>query len=221
MTWIRVDVSIPEDQTVHSLADQLGVRPNEAIGLLVSMRGKFPAHARSGDLSQVPDTLVEKWAGWHGKAGRFASALRALVLNDHGVDEGWLRTNAAMLKATDAAADRMARLREKRAAAAAQLLELGLAEVPAPSGAFAEPFAERSPNGSLLHTNRHTKSSTAARARGREPAAYPKGSQPPGSGAPWCEHCDGELVTPPGQRRPVRVHLSECPNHLSPEKAST
>lgn len=212
MTWIRVEVLIGEDQKVHSLAEQLRVRPNEAVGLLVVMRGKFPDQAPDGDLSKVADTLVEKWAGWHGKAGRFASALRALVLDNAGVDQEWVRTNAAALRARDAAADRMARLRQERALAQAATLELALGA----GGSSANGSPNGQAKGSPLQTDVQTKRSTAARARGREPQAYPIGTQPAGSGAPWCPHCEGTLVTPEGQRRPTRVHTDECPSHPSP-----
>ncbi len=35
----------------------------------------------------------------------------------------------------------------------------------------------------------------------------------------FCEHCEGELATPEGQKRPIRVHAEGCPSRRTTQTA--
>src|SRR5690606_31954107 len=71
MNWIRVAVTIADDPDIHALAEGLGVKVAEAIGLVVSVLCKCPAHVPDGKFRDIPASLVEKWAGWEGERGTF------------------------------------------------------------------------------------------------------------------------------------------------------
>ena len=89
VNWIRIAVGIGDDPDIYLLAERLNVSPHEAIGLVVLLLVRFPEHAETGDLSNIPDALLERWAGWTGERGAFAQAVRAIFLKGAGLAELW------------------------------------------------------------------------------------------------------------------------------------
>jgi hypothetical protein len=111
MNWIRIAVAIGDDPDIHELADALGVRVAEAVGLVVGTLVRFPEHAPDGNLGPLRDTLIERWAGWEGDRGRFAIELRRIFLNDEGKWEAWDKHNGKALQKLERDRER---LRQKR-----------------------------------------------------------------------------------------------------------
>lgn len=114
MKWIRIDAGIACDPKLQQLADAVGVRLPHAIGLVVCALCQFPAHARDGDIGDIPDATLEKWAGWEGKRGKFAPAFRAAFCAD-GVVTGWEKHNGAAVRKADKDTERQAEYRAKKA----------------------------------------------------------------------------------------------------------
>ncbi len=201
MNWIRVAVAVADDPDVHLLADALGVRVAETVGLVVGLLVHFPEHAPDGSLAKVPDSLVERWAGWEGERGAFAPELRRIFLTDAGVWASWEKHNGAAIREANASRDRAAEYRRKKAE--------GLASTP-------NGTANGTPNGPTygppLRTNVRTNITTGSLARlnGTSYAPGHVNLTPP----TFCPDCgDGVLATVAGQKRPVRVHAHDCPTH--------
>lgn len=95
MNWIRIDKGMPADPKLDAMAERLKVRTAEAMGLVVSVLCQFPDHCRSGDIGALPDKTLEKWAGWHGKAGAFAAVFRSVFCTEAGVVSGWDKHNGS------------------------------------------------------------------------------------------------------------------------------
>jgi len=98
MNWIRVAVAIGDDPDVHTIAYHLNIDAAHAVGLLVLLLTKFPEHAADGNLKDIPDGLIERWAGWSGERGQFAAMLRAIFLNEDGIWEAWDKHNGKALE---------------------------------------------------------------------------------------------------------------------------
>lgn len=120
MNWIRIAVGIGDDPRIHAIADMLGVRIPEAVGLVVMLLAKFPEHAPDGSLAEVPDASVERWGGWAGDRGAFAKAVRFTFLDEAGVWLAWEKHNGAALREAIAARQRMRDHRTKKATAFAE-----------------------------------------------------------------------------------------------------
>lgn len=162
MNWIRVAVGIADDPDIHVLAETLGIRVAEAVGLVVSLLTRFPQHASDGDLSNIPATLVERWAGWDGERGACNTAIRALFLTD-GKWLAWEKHNGAALRDAEAARVRAAEYRRRNAESLLQSTPNGTANG-SPNGTV-----DRSP----LRTNERTNITTGGRKRRELPTATP------------------------------------------------
>lgn len=114
ISWIRIARGIGDDPKVHALAEQLDLDVATVVGHLVFVFSEMAEHAKSGDLRGVPDTSLERWAGWTGKRGKFAPAFRALFTME-GVVSAWEKHNGAAIQKADADAER---LRDRRRNAA-------------------------------------------------------------------------------------------------------
>ena len=114
MNWIRIAVAIGDDPDVHTLADRLGCRVAEAVGLVVCLLTRFPEHAPDGNLAQIPASLVERWAGWEGTRGEFDAAFRGIFLTD-GVWPAWERHNGTALREAESSRLRAAEYRRRQA----------------------------------------------------------------------------------------------------------
>ena len=113
MNWIRVSVGITHDPRVYALADDLEVRPAEVVGLLIGVMAALPEHAPTGDLTNVPQTLIERWAGWDGVRGAFAVRFATRFLND-GVWAAWEKYNGSALREAKSNAERAKAARNAR-----------------------------------------------------------------------------------------------------------
>lgn len=114
MKWIRIDVGIAADPKLDVLSEALGVRQAEAIGLVVSVLCQFPDHARDGNIKSLPESTIEKWAGWRGKRGAFATAFRDTFCTD-GVVSGWHKHNGSAVEKSDKDTRRQAEYRARKA----------------------------------------------------------------------------------------------------------
>ncbi|CAN5922079.1 hypothetical protein BH11GEM2_BH11GEM2_38250 [soil metagenome] len=106
MEWIAVAVDIAADPAVHRMADALRVRVPEIVGLLALTFGRMAQHAPNGQLGSVPDSVIETWALWHGKKGRFAQQFRAELCDGSGLVIEWEEYNGAAIRRAESARDR-------------------------------------------------------------------------------------------------------------------
>lgn len=187
MNWIRVAVSIGDDPDIHALAEGLDVRVAEAIGLVVGVLCKCPAHVPDGKFRDIPASLVERWAGWQGERGVFDREFRDAFLNAEGVWVSWEKHNGAAMRDAEAARQRAAEYRRRNAE---RLLES------TPNGT-----ANGTANGSLLRTNERTNQTTGGRTR--------QAAKTADANAPWCVECQGVVVSQPNGL-PKKVHAPEC-----------
>jgi hypothetical protein len=95
--WIRVDASIGDNPKVWRLAELRGVSVEATVGHIVLLFGKVGEHAPTGELTSVPDSLVESWAKWKGEPGTWAKDFRQLFVSD-GVIEGWAERQGALIE---------------------------------------------------------------------------------------------------------------------------
>lgn len=109
MTWIRWETTAPRSEVVAFLADRLGLKVYAAHGLYAAMCCGFGDERPDGRIADVTDTAIEHWAGWDGKKGRFARAIRdwcAKVAEDGrdpGQLRGWWRNEAVLREQTRSA----------------------------------------------------------------------------------------------------------------------
>lgn len=118
MNWIRIAVAIGDDPDIHELADALNVRVAEAVGLVVGTLVRFPEHAPDGNLAHLRDSLIERWAGWEGERGRFATELRRIFLSDDQRWESWDKHNGKALAKLERDRERLRQKRDDSASVA-------------------------------------------------------------------------------------------------------
>jgi len=87
--WIRVHAQLVARPVVARCAEALRIDPYKAVGHLVTFWGAVAEHARGGHVGDVPDALLERWAGWTGKRGAFARWLRADHVDPQGRVNQW------------------------------------------------------------------------------------------------------------------------------------
>lgn len=189
MNWIRVAVAIGDDPDIHRLADALGCRVAEAVGLVVCTLARFPEHAPDGNLAQIPASLIERWAGWEGDRGHFDAALRATFLSDTGVWESWEKHNGNALKKLERDRERLRVLREEKADTTAKLAGVS-----------------RDGRGVVAGTDGRTDEVLTTGGRKRP---WNRNGEPPAANTPWCVECQGVVVTQPNGM-PKKVHAPEC-----------
>jgi hypothetical protein len=196
MNWIRVAIGIGDDPDIHNLADALDVPVSQAVGLVVCTLAHFPEHAPDGNLAQLRDSLIERWAGWEGPRGHYAEALRRIFLKD-GVWTAWEKHNGSAMRDATRARERAAEYRRRNAE---QLLE---------SSANGSPNG--SPNGTaygtVLRTNERTNITTAGRKRlfHTELAPYKPD--------PFCKVCGGGMgKADESETRLTIQHKQDCPD---------
>ncbi len=112
MNWIRITVDMPDDPRIGRIAAAAQISPDEAAGKVLRVLCKLPAHARDGDVSTVPDEVLETWANWRGKASRFASAFRAELCDDTGKVRSWEKHNGAAIRESDRTKERVKEWRD-------------------------------------------------------------------------------------------------------------
>lgn len=114
ISWIRIDVDITDDPAIARMAVTLKTGIPAMVGHVVGVLAKFPAHAPDGNVSSVPDVLLEDWAKWKGKQGTFAARYRHELCDEHGVTKAWEKLNGAAIREAKADADRKREERERR-----------------------------------------------------------------------------------------------------------
>lgn len=110
--WIRMDAGITDDPRIWALADAIRKDVGATIGYVMCLLRKLPEQARDGDLSHVPDAMLEQWAMWPGKRGVFATAFVSEMCEGRRV-RAWMKHNGAPLKELD---DKRAAMSARRAA---------------------------------------------------------------------------------------------------------
>lgn len=140
MNWIRICVSISDDPAVGRIADLCGIPISEAIGCVVSVFCKLPAHAKNGSLGDISDRTIEHWANWEHDRGHFAAAFRQELCDEDSVVRAWERHNGAAMREADAARERMRDSRRKPKA------DAKANDSPKPLQQKPERFAEHSEN---------------------------------------------------------------------------
>lgn len=111
MAWIRVEAGIARRKVTYRLTEALmadDVRADlgadvsayviraAAIGFLVSLWGAVAEHSANGAIADVPDLLLEEWAGWHGTPRAFARWVRAHHVDADGRLRDWDETNGPL-----------------------------------------------------------------------------------------------------------------------------
>lgn len=91
MTWIRHDCGASDSELFHDLGDLVKRHPKHAAGCYWAMCEGFGNHRKDGDMASVRDVLLETWAGWDGKKGVWAKAVRARCQDPEGFLRGWER----------------------------------------------------------------------------------------------------------------------------------
>jgi hypothetical protein len=142
MEWIALDVHIAGDPAVHRIASALKVRGAEVVGLLALTFAGMAQHAPTGEMADVPDTLLESWAHWEGKRGTFAAQFRAELCDETGLVTAWDKYNGRNIRRANASAERTRMWREKR------------------ETAHAEPSPNAHGNANGTHTSTHTERAT-------------------------------------------------------------
>ncbi len=99
--WIRLDASLPRDPEVAELAERVGVKKAEAIGLLACVWSAVAEHRPSGDVSGISAATLEDWAEFEPrgkvKRGTFAAAFTSLFVKD-GMVRGWKERQGKLIE---------------------------------------------------------------------------------------------------------------------------
>lgn len=105
MTWLRMDTDMRDHKVIGDLASALNVPLPHALGLYAGCLFGFGEHFPEAYPVRVADSLIEKWASWGGKRGRFADAFRRLCIETEagrkdppGRIRGWWRQEALLRK---------------------------------------------------------------------------------------------------------------------------
>lgn len=147
--WIRVNARLADDAGVQIFAASLFPREPSwratalTCGLLVTLWGRVADERENGDLTDVPDSGLESWAGWHGKRGLFATSFRAQFVEANGVIKEWATYQGKLIERREK--DRK-RKRGDNSAGTPQEVHDGSGGNPLPNGNGHSPAAE--PKGS-------------------------------------------------------------------------
>lgn len=112
MNWIRIDVAIGRDASLGNIAGACGVSRVTATGHVLLVYTAMAEGCRNGDLATISDAVMEEWAQWRGKRGRFAVAFRAELCTQQGVVRSWEKYNGAKLRELESDRDRKRTARE-------------------------------------------------------------------------------------------------------------
>ena len=88
--WVRVHAQLINKPVIARMSVTLRVDPYKAMGHLVTFWSNVAAHATNGRVADIPDVLLEQWAGWtSGKRGAFAKWLREQHIDADGRVNEW------------------------------------------------------------------------------------------------------------------------------------
>lgn len=123
--WIRVAANLARRKVTGRLwAECLAAFPvpdgaprslyqKAAVGFLVELWGNIAEHTADGTIAELPDPLLEQWAGWDGTPGVFAKWLRSKHLdNETGKCREWDEMQGVLQVRREADATRQRRKRE-------------------------------------------------------------------------------------------------------------
>lgn len=97
--WIRVSVDLEDNLKVAALAHRLDIDLDVAIARCLRLWGRLSLHRpETGLIGDLPDGVLETWAGWRGPRGAFAEAFRALFQDEDGRVHDWEEWNGAALR---------------------------------------------------------------------------------------------------------------------------
>lgn len=109
--WIRVEAGIARRKVTYRLTEALMsdeisadlgadvsayVIRAAALGFLVALWGAVAEHSTEGRIADVPDLLLEEWAGWHGTPRLFARWVREHHTDEDGRLRDWDETNGPL-----------------------------------------------------------------------------------------------------------------------------
>jgi hypothetical protein len=114
MNWVRIATKMKGDPRIGKIAADCKVRIAEAVGLVCCVLMEMPDHSRDGDLSEVPDVILEQWAMWTGKPGLFARTFREQLCDETGLVRAWDRYNGSAIRDADRTRDRAKKWRDER-----------------------------------------------------------------------------------------------------------
>lgn len=98
MTWIRVDANAVTSDVVGDLVAELALHPMQVFGHYIATCAGFGQHRPDGLVREVSDPVLEGWAQWTGKKGRWAAAFRKRCQDESGQVRGWWRNSALLEK---------------------------------------------------------------------------------------------------------------------------
>lgn len=116
--WVAIDVAVGDNPKVWRFAAELYQLPPKyadlglpaAVGHVSMLLGAVKLNAPDGDISAVPDDLLELWAKWRGKRGAFAPLYRRRFAPD-GKIKDWEEWNGRLLAKQEAERQRWHRRR--------------------------------------------------------------------------------------------------------------
>lgn len=73
--WIRVCDTLPSHRKTYVLADELGIKPYGAVGIVVGLWCWASTQAIDGCLQGVPPAAIARATGWSGKPAKLVQAL--------------------------------------------------------------------------------------------------------------------------------------------------
>lgn len=119
--WLRVNADSPRDPRIGRLSQQVDVPPRHAFGMVVAVWCAMIEHAPDGDLSQVPDSTINEWAGSPSRrsgknkaGGDFAAEFKRLFLDESGRDPAFAENQAKLLESAKKDRERKRRDQNRR-----------------------------------------------------------------------------------------------------------
>lgn len=170
MNWIRIATKMKGDPRIGAVAADCKVRIEHAVGLVTCALMEFPDHARDGDISAVPDVVLEQWALWSGRVGVFAAAFRAHLCDETGAVRSWERHNGKAIRKAESDIERKRLAREQR--------ENGAKTARAKSAPSARQFSGRRQNGQVDEDETRRKRTTTPAADAADAVVLPESSSP-------------------------------------------
>ena len=112
--WIRVDADTPRDPLWDMLGTATGHTAVSAFGYAVRVWCAMAEHCPDGDISDIPDATIERWAGWEEGHKVFVTAFRDLCAQN-GVVYAFADRQVKLAEQREKERIRKQKQREKRA----------------------------------------------------------------------------------------------------------
>lgn len=99
MTWFRMECGAADDRLFDELAEALQVSTSEAFYHYFAFTGRLAAEDTRGNMGDLLDRTIEKWAKWAGTPGGFAGVFRGLCQDSlTGELRGFRKRNQKLLE---------------------------------------------------------------------------------------------------------------------------